>query len=120
MRSTSRRRSATSFSACFSFAAIPICPSNHASLWRGARCAASARAKSRGLLTTEGNVQKRIVRAKDILRTRHAGLEPLTNDMIVSRLAAVHAVLYLMFNEGYNSTAAESLIRRDVCSEAMR
>ena len=75
---------------------------------------------ARGLLTTEGNVQKRIVRAKDILRTQHTTLEPLSTEMIVARLAAVHLVLYLMFNEGYNSASAESPIRRDVCGEAMR
>jgi RNA polymerase sigma factor (sigma-70 family) len=75
---------------------------------------------ARGLLTTEGNVQKRIVRAKDILRTRHTTLEPLSSEMIVTRLTAVHLVLYLMFNEGYNSASAEAPIRRDVCGEAMR
>jgi RNA polymerase sigma factor (sigma-70 family) len=75
---------------------------------------------ARGLLTTEGNVQKRIVRAKDILRTQHATLEPLSTEMIVTRLAAVHLVLYLMFNEGYNAVSAETPIRRDVCGEAMR
>jgi RNA polymerase sigma-70 factor (ECF subfamily) len=75
---------------------------------------------ARGLLTTEGNVQKRIVRAKEILRTQQTTLEPLSTEMIVDRLAAVHLVLYLMFNEGYNSASAETPIRRDVCGEAMR
>jgi RNA polymerase sigma-70 factor (ECF subfamily) len=75
---------------------------------------------ARALLTTEGNVQKRITRAKDGLRTRQTILEPLSQAMIVARLPAVHLVLYLMFNEGYNATSTETPIRGDVCGEAMR
>lgn len=32
----------------------------------------------------------------------------------------VHAVLYLLFNEGYNSTKTDELIQYDLCAEAMR
>jgi RNA polymerase sigma-70 factor (ECF subfamily) len=32
----------------------------------------------------------------------------------------VYTVLYLLFNEGYNSGNADELIRRDLCAEAMR
>ena len=116
-----RPRLATSCCACCSFAATRTCPPNRESPWHCARlCGFSPGEIARGLLTTEGNVQKRIVRAKDILRTQHTTLDPLSTEMIVKHLAAVHLVLYLMFNEGYNSASADSPIRRDVCGEAMR
>ena len=36
------------------------------------------------------------------------------------RLASVLAALYLVFNEGYAASADEALMRRDLCSEAIR
>jgi RNA polymerase sigma-70 factor (ECF subfamily) len=36
------------------------------------------------------------------------------------RLAAVQAVLYLIFNEGYTASSGDSLIRRELCREAIR
>ena len=37
-----------------------------------------------------------------------------------SRLASVHVVLYLFFNEGYLSAQSERTIRREMCDEAIR
>jgi RNA polymerase sigma-70 factor, ECF subfamily len=36
------------------------------------------------------------------------------------RLSAVQAVLYLVFNEGYVASTGDDLLRRDLCSEAIR
>jgi RNA polymerase sigma factor (sigma-70 family) len=83
-------------------------------------CGFSTAEIARGLLTTEANVQKRIVRAKERLRDEPGswespGLEPLR-----SRLDAVISVIYLLFNEGYSACQADEPIRRDLCDEARR
>ncbi len=71
------------------------------------------------LFTTEANVHKRLARARDRLRqcvdTQTPPLESLR-----SRLPSVHAVIYLLFNEGYLSTHAEHAIRAELCEEAIR
>ncbi len=40
--------------------------------------------------------------------------------LLPERLGSVQAVIYLIFNEGYTATAGDSLIRRDLCAEAIR
>ena len=37
-----------------------------------------------------------------------------------ARLASVQAVVYLVFNEGYAATMGDQLVRRELCSEAIR
>src|SRR5262249_12506054 len=44
---------------------------------------------------------------------------PETKD-IAERLEAVLTVIYLVFNEGYAATRGDSLLRGDLCSEAIR
>src|SRR5439155_1663038 len=72
------------------------------------------------LFTSEANVHKRLQRARETLResTTDLILPPL--DELQSRIASVHEVLYLLFNEGYLSVHAESAIRRELCDEAIR
>src|SRR6202008_1435820 len=75
---------------------------------------------ARALLTNEAVVQKRILRAKTFLRDNKVALEIPAGAALLSRLDTVYMVLYLLFNEGYNSLKADELIRRDLCAEAMR
>jgi len=42
------------------------------------------------------------------------------DDALPERRAAVRVVIYLIFNEGYTATAGDALIRRELCSEAIR
>lgn len=63
---------------------------------------------------------QRLVRAKN--KIRHAGIPYRVPpaDLLAERLQAVLTVLYLIFNEGYIASAGDSLIRQELCSEAIR
>jgi RNA polymerase sigma-70 factor (ECF subfamily) len=71
-------------------------------------------------LTSEDTVAKRIFRAKEKIREEKISLEVLNQLELTSRLNSVLKVVYLLFNEGYNSGHPETLIREDLCEEAMR
>jgi RNA polymerase sigma factor (sigma-70 family) len=72
------------------------------------------------LFISEANVHKRLGRARERLREGPRDLEQPSLEKLSSRLPAVHAVLYLLFNEGYLSTHAENAIRHELCDEAVR
>ena len=72
------------------------------------------------LVSTEATIQKRLYRAREYIRDHTIRFEIPVGSALKERLDAVHTVLYLLFNEGYNSTQEEELIRYDLCAEAMR
>jgi RNA polymerase sigma-70 factor (ECF subfamily) len=75
---------------------------------------------ARALVTSEASIQKRIYRAKQFLRDEKIQLEIPTGSELLKRLHTVHTILYLIFNEGYNSLKSDALIRQDLCAEAAR
>jgi RNA polymerase sigma factor (sigma-70 family) len=72
------------------------------------------------LFTTEANVHKRLARARERLRAVAPDIETPPLPDLRSRLPGVHAVLYLLFNEGYLAAQGEEAIRRELCEEAIR
>ena len=83
-------------------------------------CGFSAAEIGLRLFTSEANVHKRLARARDRLREVPPDIETPPLETLASRLPSVHAVLYLLFNEGYLSAHAEEAIRRELCDEAVR
>jgi RNA polymerase sigma-70 factor, ECF subfamily len=75
---------------------------------------------ARAFLAAEPTLAQRIVRAKQKIRDAKIPYEVPAAQVLRERLEAVQAVLYLIFNEGYSTTAGENLVRGDLCAEAIR
>ncbi|MGI5152957.1 RNA polymerase sigma factor [Plantactinospora sp. CA-294935] len=74
---------------------------------------------ARAYLVQEATVAQRIVRAKKKIRDAGIPYRVPAEHELPDRLPPVLTVLYLMFNEGYTSTAGP-LIRTDLSTEAIR
>ncbi len=74
---------------------------------------------ARALLTREDAIAQRIVRAKRQIREDNIPLELPAPEHLPQRLQSVLEALYLIFNEGYSASSGESLLRRDLCEEAI-
>jgi RNA polymerase sigma factor (sigma-70 family) len=71
-------------------------------------------------LTNKETIAKRLQRAKDKLRQQKVKIEFPDKEVLGGRLQAVYSTLYLLFNEGYYSNSKNSIIRKELCLEAMR
>jgi RNA polymerase sigma-70 factor, ECF subfamily len=75
---------------------------------------------ARAFLVPEPTMGQRLVRAKQKIRAAGIPYQTPPDEVLAERLTAVLAVVYLIFNEGYAASAGDDLIRRDLCSEAIR
>jgi RNA polymerase sigma-70 factor (ECF subfamily) len=83
-------------------------------------CGLSNAEIARAFLSSEETIAKRIYRAKEKINSESIPLQVPAGPALTERLDAVLNSLYLLFNEGYNSSHPEQLIREDLCAEAMR
>ncbi|MFC5568796.1 RNA polymerase sigma factor [Lysobacter yangpyeongensis] len=75
---------------------------------------------ARAFVVPEPTIAQRIVRAKRTLAEANVPYEVPRGEDLVERLAAVLAVVYLIFNEGYSATAGEHWLRPHLCEDALR
>ncbi|HLW98592.1 MAG TPA: RNA polymerase sigma factor [Candidatus Acidoferrales bacterium] len=83
-------------------------------------CGMTTEEISKAFLVPVPTMAQRLVRAKR--KIRDAGIpyrEPAQEDL-QDRVEAVLLVLYLIFNEGYLASSGDSLVRRELCAEAIR
>ncbi len=71
-------------------------------------------------LTSEAAIAKRLTRAHQRIRESHIPFEIPAGDEVSIRLGNVLQTLYLLFNEGYKASSGDSLIKEDLCHEAIR
>jgi RNA polymerase sigma-70 factor (ECF subfamily) len=75
---------------------------------------------ARAFLLPETTLAQRLVRAKRKIRDARIPYRVPPDHLLPERLDGVLRVLYLVFNEGYDASSGDELIRRDLCAEAIR
>jgi RNA polymerase sigma-70 factor (ECF subfamily) len=74
---------------------------------------------AKALLKKENTITKTFTRAKE--KFRKLGIEHGTENKeeFENRLSSVYHILYLLFNEGYNATGGDNIVREELCEEAI-
>lgn len=83
-------------------------------------CGFGVKEVANALLATEPTINKRLYRAKKNIREADVSFNIPQGRELSERLDVVGLTLYLMFNEGYNSTASSVAITKELCLEAIR
>jgi RNA polymerase sigma-70 factor (ECF subfamily) len=83
-------------------------------------CGFGEREIAAAFLAREDAITKKLVRARKTLRGARVAVELPPARQLAPRVDSVLAALYLLFNEGYKASHGDSLLRADLCAEAIR
>lgn len=75
---------------------------------------------ARAFLVPQPTMAQRLVRAKKKIKAANIPYRLPEAAAIEERVQAVLTVVYLIFNEGYNATSGDQIVRRDLCAVAIR
>ncbi len=82
-------------------------------------CGFSTSEIAKAFITSDDTISKRLYRTKEFFRKEKIKPEIPSVGELKSRTNAVLNSIYLLFNEGYNSTHSENLIRKELLDEAI-
>lgn len=82
-------------------------------------CGFSVTEIAKAFVTGYDTIEKRLYRARQTFRENNVQFELPAAADLDNRVEGVLLAIYLLFNEGYNSTNHEDLIRNDLMNEAM-
>jgi RNA polymerase sigma-70 factor (ECF subfamily) len=83
-------------------------------------CGLTTDETARAFFVEPKTMAQRLVRAQNKIRVAKIPYIVPERADLAERLEAVMGVVYLVFNEGYAATAGDALVRRELCSEAIR
>jgi RNA polymerase sigma-70 factor (ECF subfamily) len=83
-------------------------------------CGLSPAEIASAFLTSEAAISKRLTRARQKIRELHIPFELPSGNELPARLESVLQTIYLLFNEGYKASSGDSLVRQELCQEAIR
>lgn len=75
---------------------------------------------SDAFLSNKEVIYKRINRAKEKLKEENIKIQHPSIHQIKERIDTVLKTMYLLYSEGYYSTSQNTILRKDLCAEAMR
>jgi RNA polymerase sigma-70 factor (ECF subfamily) len=83
-------------------------------------CGLTTEEIARMFLVPVATMAQRLVRVKHKIRSANVPYRVPPPELLPERLDAVLTTVYLIFTEGYAATGGETLIRGELCSEAIR
>jgi RNA polymerase sigma factor (sigma-70 family) len=83
-------------------------------------CGFSPAEIAKAFLSSEAAIAKRLTRARQSIQEQKIPFEIPSGEELSPRLDGVLQSIYLLFNEGYKASSGDSLVRAELCHEAIR